>query len=156
MKTYSKDKQGSRATSSILSNAILLIIGEAIEFANACAEAKATLPFETIEQSMIQISQTLAAPTSIERVKLENPTPLPEFQALKTKSPITRQETQLLQHAEREQVTNIPKPVRTEVHETLDKNHTHIISSFPSQQSMADVNVRIFDIQKMTKLSSIK
>ena len=72
LKTYSKDKQGGRATSSILSNAILLIIGEAIEFANACAEAKATLPFETIEQSMIQISQTLAAPTSIEKVKLEN------------------------------------------------------------------------------------
>ena len=130
-----------------MGNAILLIIGEAIEFANACAEAKATLPFETIEQSMIQISQTLAAPTSIERVKLENPTSLPELQALKTKSPVTRQETQLMQHTEREQVTNIPKPVRTEVHQTLDKNNTHIISSYPSQQSMADVNVRFLYIR---------
>ena len=125
-----------------MSNAILLIIGEAIEFANACSEAKATVPIETIKQSMIQISQTLAAPTSIERVELENPIPLPIFQAMKTKSPIATQETQLKQHTEREQVTNIPKHVRTEVHETLDNNHTHIISSFPSHQSMTDVNVR--------------
>ena len=122
MKACENQNQRRRPIHSILSNALLLIIGEAIEFANACNGAKDTVPFETVEKCITNISCNLMAPSSMESMKLETSQPLPTFQSDKTKSPIASQETKLAQHIEREQVTNIPNPVRTEVTKTLDDN----------------------------------
>ena len=127
LKVYAKNNQGTNATSSILCNAILLIIGEAIEFANACSGvAENVYPLETVELSIAQISQKLKVPTSMQNLELDSSIPLPDFQSLKTTLPITLQETQLTQHNEREQVTNIPiSTVRNaEVNETLYDKHT--------------------------------
>ena len=124
MKASGNQNHGSRPTYSILCNAILLIVGEAIEFANAFYSAKASFDLETIDRCITNISQSLLVPSSMESMQLENPIPIPEFQAIKTNLPMALQETQRTQHTEREQVTNIPKPVRAEVNETLDNKRT--------------------------------
>ena len=101
MKAFGNQNHGSIPTYSILCNAILLIVGEAIEFANAFNGAKASFDLETIDKSITNISQSLLVPSSMESMQLENPIPIPEFQAMKTNLPMALQETQRTQHTEK-------------------------------------------------------